>query len=92
MSCPRLCPLVRDGVTLIHAYAYFSSSPALSLRRFLLSFNFPHMLRIALARCAVYPSLICFHYRYRDLLGSFSLGFPFPLGISLAFLAHPSAL
>ena len=55
-----LCPLVRDGVPLIPAYSYFSSSPVLSLRSFLLSFNFPHMLRITLARCTVYPSLVRF--------------------------------
>ena len=50
--------LVWDGVPLLHSYCSFSSSLALSLRGFLLSFDFPYLLCIPFARCAVYPSLV----------------------------------
>ena len=51
-------PLVQDGVPLLHFYCFFFGSRALSLRCFLLSFDFPYLLRVPFARCAVYPSLV----------------------------------
>ena len=80
-----LCPLVRDGVPLIHAYCCFSSSPALSLRSFLLSFDFPHMLRIPLARCAVYPSLVRFPLPLPRPSRLVFIGIPYPFGNFLGF-------
>ena len=87
-----LCPLVRDGVPLVHAYSYFSSSPALSLRSFLLSFHFPHMLGITLACCAVYPSLVRFPLPLPWPSWLVFIRIPFPFGNFLGFLAHPLAL
>ena len=72
-------------MTLIHAYSYFSSLPALSLRSFLLSFNFPHMLLITLARCAVYPSLVHFPLPLPWPSRLVFVRIPFPFGNFLGF-------
>ena len=88
-----LCPLVRDGVPLLPAYSYFSSSPALSLRSFssfcYLSSHASHhscsLHCLSFVSSFSIPATVTFS-------ALFHYAFPFPLGISLAFLAHPSAL
>ena len=60
-----------------------------SLRGFLIYFDFPSLLRIPLARCAVYPSLVCLPLALLRPSRLVYMGIHYPFGV---FLAAPSAL